>query len=193
MNALVRLILLAGSDAANKQTSLRRENIPTHPFLQDLGLPLVSADMIELTTGLAGHPPDGIFGHDEVDLYSAVGKILKAAKLPKTWGRCKTCCGGGDDPTTRAASKAWKRTEPPKGIGWQLWDTASDDYPASPVFATAEDLAIWCEKNATTFGDHKATRAQWLKMFTTKYGVDSGTSLVGSGGKVGVAIEFEEL
>jgi len=171
---------------------LLRENIPTHPWLQELGLPAVSADMLTLTTALAGHAPD-IFGHDDCDIHATTRKIIAAAKLPKTWGLCKNCGGHGDDPATRAASKAWKPTEPPRGKGWQLWDTASDDYPLSPVFATVEGLATWCEKHATTFGDHRATKAQWLKMFSTKHGVETGTSLVGSGGKLGVAIELDEL
>lgn len=33
-------------------------------------------------------------------------------------------------------------TEPPKGDGWQLWQTVSDG-PISPVFATADELVDW--------------------------------------------------
>lgn len=32
--------------------------------------------------------------------------------------------------------------EPPKGDGWQLWQTVSDG-PITPVFATAEELIDW--------------------------------------------------
>lgn len=32
--------------------------------------------------------------------------------------------------------------EPPKGIGWQLWQTVSDG-PISPVFETADELIDW--------------------------------------------------
>jgi len=179
LNKLVGLILLAGGDVARARIEhpLLRENIPTHPWLQELGLPAVSADMIELTTRLAGRPPSNT-GHDGCDEYAAVKKILKAAGLPRTWGYCKHCKGHGDDPTTRAASKAWKPTEPPKGKGWQLWDTTGDDCPTSPVFASAEELAVWCEKHATTFGDHRATKTQWLKMFKTKYGVEQTSFLM---------------
>ena len=193
LTRLVDLLLLAGSDVAQARVKdpLLRMNIPTHPYLQELGLPVVSADMIELTSALAGRPP-GSFGHDEVDIHSATKNILKAVGLPAKWGYCKNCGGKGDDPTTRAASKAWKPTPPPKGTGWQLWDTAGDDSPASPVFATAEELAAWCEEHATTFADRRATKAQWLKMLTTRHGVDMGTSLVGCEGRLGAAIEFEE-
>lgn len=31
--------------------------------------------------------------------------------------------------------------EPPKGDGWQLWETVSEGSQCSPVFATAEELA----------------------------------------------------
>ena len=55
--------------------------------------------------------------------------------------------------------------EPPKGEGYQLWETTSEGSPISPVFASAEELADWCADNATTFADNKATKEQWLKMF----------------------------
>ena len=42
-----------------------------------------------------------------------------------------------------------------------------EDYtgaPVSPIFKTAEELADWCEDNATVFADIKASKEDWLKM-----------------------------
>ena len=53
---------------------------------------------------------------------------------------------------------------PPKGEGFQLWGTTSEGRPISPVFKTLDELCEWCEVNATTFADYKATKEEWKKM-----------------------------
>lgn len=55
--------------------------------------------------------------------------------------------------------------DPPTGLGYQLWETTTEGSPQSPVFATLDALATWCETHATTFADFRATKAQWLQMF----------------------------
>ena len=67
-------------------------------------------------------------------------------------------------PGQRAEAEAWEPTDPPTGDGWQLWETTSEGSPSSPVFATAEALADWCETGATVFGSHRAPRDQWLRI-----------------------------
>ncbi len=57
------------------------------------------------------------------------------------------------------------KVDPPTGEGYQLWETTSEGSPVSPVFKAAEDLAAWCEKNATVFADIKVSAKEWLKMF----------------------------
>jgi hypothetical protein len=52
---------------------------------------------------------------------------------------------------------------PPKGDGWQLWETTSEGSPSSPVFKTADELAEWCVKNATFFADIGGTKEEWVK------------------------------
>lgn len=54
--------------------------------------------------------------------------------------------------------------EPPKGEGYQLWETTSEGSPVSPVFKTLDELCEWCEDNATTFADFKASKEEWKKM-----------------------------
>lgn len=54
--------------------------------------------------------------------------------------------------------------EPPKGEGFQLWETTSEGSPISPVFKTLDELCEWCEDNATVFADIKATKEEWKEM-----------------------------
>lgn len=56
--------------------------------------------------------------------------------------------------------------EPPKGEGYQLWETTSEGSPVSPVFKTLGDLCEWAEKNATTFASVKTTKEEWKKMLS---------------------------
>lgn len=54
---------------------------------------------------------------------------------------------------------------PPKGDGFQLWETTSEGSPMSPVFGTLDELCSWCEENATVFAEIKKTKDEWKKMF----------------------------
>jgi len=56
--------------------------------------------------------------------------------------------------------------QPPKGEGYQLWETTSEGSPMSPVFETLEELCAWCEENATTFGTNKTTKENWMGMLS---------------------------
>lgn len=72
---------------------------------------------------------------------------------------CVHCAGDGEIwPSKEAhdAYEAWQPVEPPKGDGYQIWETVSEGSPISPVFSTARDLAA--------------------HMSTTKIGGDDGTS-----------------
>ncbi len=59
--------------------------------------------------------------------------------------------------------------EPPEGEGYQLWETTSEGSPVSPVFKTLDELCEWCEKNATTFADLKATKEEWKQMLSDDF------------------------
>lgn len=59
---------------------------------------------------------------------------------------CPTCNGHASLEKyegQRAEAEAWEPTGPPKGDGWQLWETVSEGSPVSPVFPTADELAVW--------------------------------------------------
>jgi hypothetical protein len=149
-----------------------------HPWLAAVPLApnvLPGRDMAELTTGLAGRSPEGRgIGHDAIDRMRATRKIAEAAGMPKGWGVCRVCHGHAIHPDDLEASEAWEGTEPPTGPGWQLWETTSEGSPVSPVFDSPEELAEWCEGNATWFGRSRWTAAEWLASF------DAGTTDVDS-------------
>jgi hypothetical protein len=68
--------------------------------------------------------------------------------------RCPTCDGKG---------RIRPNIEIPKGTGYQLWDTAHNWSPVSPVFPTPEQLASWLtEKRAFAFGIFTLSCEQWL-------------------------------
>ena len=169
-NGLVRLILLAGSDAAvGPQSSSRR--IWPHPYFQNIGyrsFDYISPDAAELSTGLAGREPS-FMGHDSCDSYSAEKKIIAAAGLPDTWGLCPTCKGSAVDPESSAAYENWKPTEPPNGDGWQIWETVSEGSPITPVFAAAEELVEHLVQTGTSPEAARAFVRQdgWVPSFVT--------------------------
>jgi hypothetical protein len=61
--------------------------------------------------------------------------------------------------------------KPPEGDGYQLWENTTEGSPKSPVFSNIEELSEWCEKNASWYGDEKATKEMWLKSFRVKLGL----------------------
>jgi len=159
LDAIVSLLLSASSDAVRGRRS------PVFDRLSRAPREVPTEELTQLTAGLAGRAPTTPLGHDISDEWEARKKIVKAAGLdPKTFGICPHCHGTAVDPAVAEAVAAWRRLEPPVGDGYQLWDTTSDGAPLSPVFASLQELAAWCERNATTFGNFTATAAQWEQM-----------------------------
>jgi hypothetical protein len=151
LGAIVSLIMVAGENGLTGPVNGKRNGrLWPHPYLRHIGchsFDFISADMAELSTGLAGRGPD-FMGHDSCDRWAATHKIIEAAGLdPKKWGVCKTCGGDAIDPAIRAQYEAWTKTEPPAGKGWQMWETVSEGSPVSPVFATPIGLEDWLVKD----------------------------------------------
>ncbi len=176
---LVSLLMLSGSDAQRRKC---------HPYFREAPLFRTSGktcgpDMLELTQALAGRRPSS-FGHDSSDGWEAERKIIAAAGLPETWGYCPDCDGHGISRDKYAAYEAWERTEPPKGDGYQVWETVSEGSPISPVFATPEELAR--HMTGTRWGADKGTAyEQWLK-FILGAGVAMSMVSDSSGVRTGV-------
>jgi len=109
------------------------------------------------------------FGHDSINQWVVVKAECKRLGISCS---CTKCGGKGElwpSPEVEQAAEEWTETEPPTGDGYQLWQTTSEGSPASPVFATIEDLCEWCETNATTFGRATATAAEWREMLDAEF------------------------
>lgn len=119
------------------------------------------------------------FGHDSINAMVVIDARCQREGVPN---RCATCNGYATleaYPGQREDIEAWQPTEPPEGEGWQLWETTTEGSPCSPVFATAEELAAWCEDGATPFARIRWTREQWLASF--RQGTTGNDSLFMSG------------
>lgn len=130
----------------------------------------------------------GIDGHDAINRWIL---IKTRAKRLGVFGKCPKCKGRGEIKLPRKIKKMynkWKECEPPTGKGYQLWETTTEGSPISPVFASAEELAKWCAKNATIFGDEKTSYENWLVMFIGDDDVDMGSLIVVQSGFVGAVI-----
>jgi len=140
------------------------DHLTTHP--PDV-LPLTD-EMLALVEGLAEEKIQGIGGSTAYKIHK---RLLKVAKMPKTWGVCQVCSGESMDLAHKEAYEAWQEEEPPIGPGWQLWEDVSEGSPISPVFRTAAELADWAAEHDPNYGRigrskcGTITRAQWLQMF----------------------------
>jgi len=75
------------------------------------------------------------------DIMQHLAKTLRVS-FKKTFF-CEVCkgeCKVIADPIQNRRSKGWRRKQPPKGEGWQVWETVSEGSPVTPVFATADEL-----------------------------------------------------
>ena len=75
-------------------------------------------------------------------------------------------CPNWDEYFKEVNEKLHDLCEPPKGEGYQLWETTTEGSPVSPVFATLDELCKWCERYATTFGSYRATKEEWKQMLS---------------------------
>lgn len=73
-------------------------------------------------------------------------------------------CPNYNDYFSEVTEKLKSLCEPPKGEGYQLWETTSEGSPVSPVFKTLDELCEWCQDNATTLADFKASKEEWKQM-----------------------------
>lgn len=191
LSELMRLVLLSGED------TVRKHGVVPHPYFSHCsGLhrttgKVVSPDMLELASGLAGREIS-FMGFDSSAAWAATRKVIAAAGLPETWGTCSVCGGEGQDPACKEAYDAWTPTPPPDGDGWQMWETTSEGSPISPVCDTPEQLARWlASAGASAFGSDTATYEQWLAMIGEGWAMSAviidGTMMSG----VAAAVEFQ--
>lgn len=72
-------------------------------------------------------------------------------------------CPDYDEYFKEVFDKMTELCEPPKGDGFQLWETTTEGSPVSPVFDTIDELADWCAENITSYGKDKLSKKNWQK------------------------------
>lgn len=109
---------------------------------------------------------DSPFGRDLHGVAQFMLTERRCARLGLEF-ECSRCDAHGNlaSAAEREQADRWTPTEPPQGPGWQLWETTSEGSPVSPVFASADELAAWCETGATVFAQQRMSAAQWLASF----------------------------
>ena len=106
----------------------------------------------------------------------------EAKKPAYEWTNCLACKGESIDPAVQGVYDAWKRSEPPEGTGWQMWENTSEGSPISPVFKTPEALARWLtDSEASAFGKQTASYDAWLSMIVGPGTAPSAISTPGKG------------
>lgn len=93
------------------------------------------------------------------------------ARSKGEWGTCQVCKGkcilSNPNPAVQQLYadvnlyEEWTPIEPPKGVGWQLWQTREPGgVPMSAVFKSEVELAQWCSSN------FKSDYDGWLRWIT---------------------------
>jgi hypothetical protein len=140
-----------------------------HPYLvEDYGISDVGTTFHEFVRKLGGKP--GMLGWDGGwDIRSAVLKA-HGYEMPTDHALpddllCPFCKGSGVHPDASGDYENWEPYDPPKGEGYQLWNTTTEGHPMSPVFDTPEKLATWLVKNKiSTFGvGNTMSYDQWMR------------------------------
>jgi hypothetical protein len=160
---LVSLLMLSGCDSRRGKCHPYFDRMDGLHYTQGIA---PSSDLAELTEGLAGRKMSDFIGHDAMDRLSAVGKIIKAAGLKEKWGVCQVCKGEGtvwDLPENKRKASQWRKSEPPKGKAYQVWETVSEGSPITPPFATPEELAdYWLAHRNSCDPSDRETILKWI-------------------------------
>ncbi len=101
-------------------------------------------------------------GHDSTNAYICIK--ARCEKESKEF-LCPDCKGHVNifyDEECKALCDEYPSYEPPKGDGYQLWETVSEGSPISPVFETPEELATWLVSNCWKT-DKGITYEEWVK------------------------------
>ena len=125
-------------------------------------------------------------GHDSSSQWIVCSDKCKRLGVKET---CEVCEGEGeiwDSEKDKQLYESWESKSLPVGEGYQMWETVSDGSPISPVFATAEELASWLEKNPCGI-DAGTTTEQWLKFIK---GPGWAPSIIENAGQLKTGVQY---
>ena len=118
----------------NRLTDFTHDFVKSNGWVKKEPLPNVTAEMVNEWSKHG-------FGHDAINHCICVE--ARARRLG-VWGYCEVCNGEGEiwfNDEIKKKNDEWydkEKYEPPKGKGWELWETVSEGSPISPVFKTAK-------------------------------------------------------
>ena len=115
-------------------------------------------------------------GHDSINCWIVVEAYCKRLKQYTTCPSCKGKASIWPSKKIELQAARWRKTEPPKGEGYQIWETVSEGSSVSPVFVSPEDLACWMCENDTSV-TKGTTFEQWMKFIN---GPGWAPSMIGS-------------
>lgn len=143
-----------------------------HLIQADVDALLAAGRLCDLRRSGAEVTPDAVnawsirgMGHDAMNQHVCLVARCEREGVERL---CASCGGSGEDwpdEESKARCEAWRRTDPPAGAGWQMWETTSEGSPISPVFASPEGLANWlADTKASAFAGAGASYEVWLRM-----------------------------
>jgi hypothetical protein len=99
--------------------------------------------------------------HDSINLWVC---IVARSKRHRVSIRCASCKGRGYEADRSVSAKIarWRKTDPPAGEGWQIWETVTEGSPKTPVFATPEALARYCTSHCIMDPLSYARALKWI-------------------------------
>jgi hypothetical protein len=108
----------------------------------------------------------GGFGHDSSNAHTCVKSRCRRENHEYL---CDVCQGEGRIWQPKEAeqwAKEWEKEEPPAGEGYQIWETASEGSPISPVFSDPRILAEWMSNSPPWGAGETMSADRWLKWIT---------------------------
>lgn len=110
------------------------------------------------------------FGHDSINCGVVITDHLERQGKTDTCDKCKGHGSIEVYPGQREEVDEWVQRgedhEPPKGEGWQVWETVSEGSPISPVFADREGLIGWLMSPAYNWGTSAPLTREQAENFT---------------------------
>lgn len=103
-------------------------------------------------------------GHDAINCGTLIEHRCKKVGVNHLCEKCEGTSLRWPSPEVKKQYDTWTQAEPPKGDGYQLWESTSEGSPITPVFKTLDELCEYAAANCTTFGSEQASAANWKKM-----------------------------
>lgn len=136
----------------------------THVFSQGNGWERRLDNYIP-TAEEVNHWNENGMGHDGINRWILIETRAKRLGL---YGHCPYCQGEGSiyqNEEQRKEYDEWKKTEPPSGDWWQVWETVSEGSPVTPAFATKAELVDYL----TEYGDRQSKCSAWSRESAMKF------------------------